>query len=393
MPDIINYFNARIEKLEREMKKRDDLTEQIIRKTDEDIAFRRNLNDLLYNLDDDNVPFLNTLLRYQDEYAQALADITVTVNSQGASITELLQFKQVIEATDFLSISEVEALIYAEVNESGGIINNYLAGNFYTKTVVDGMLITTASTVTSQILQEVGPDLAAIRLLVTNGQVNAGIIVQAINNDSSVIIAANRISLAGKNINLTGDNITISSNNFNVDRYGNLTANNGTFTGVVNATGGNISGRLTMGGDNNFYISGNDLYRIYINGTQGSFSVDRYGNMVAFNGMFTGVTVFSGTADFNIALANNFTVKNAHGGSPVDIGTLWQTTNNNLELKSNTGLNINAVDLINIYSAQQIEIASPYIFITATTRFYIYGDIQFGGSGQTINFNGANIIY
>ena len=110
-----------------------------------------------------------------------------------------------------------------------------------------------------------------ISLVVQNGQVNASVIVSAINGDSSVIINSNRISLTGKNINLTSDNITISSTYFNVDRYGNLTATNGTFTGTVNATGGRITGRLYLGSGSNFYISGNDTYMIYM-----YYNADRY---------------------------------------------------------------------------------------------------------------------
>jgi len=37
--------------------------------------------------------------------------------------------------------------------------------------------------------------------------------------------------LNGKEINLTSDDVVINSNNFNVDKQGNMSCKNGTFTG------------------------------------------------------------------------------------------------------------------------------------------------------------------
>ena len=76
----------------------------------------------------------------------------------------------------------------------------------------------------SQIISAVGSD----------GEVTAGSIILAINNDTSqAIIDADKISLAGKTINLTGDSIEINSTNFSVDDTGNIEAKSGKIGGYI----------------------------------------------------------------------------------------------------------------------------------------------------------------
>lgn len=75
-------------------------------------------------------------------------------------------------------------------------------------------------------------------------KVDANEVISTINQSAeAVTIDANKISLSGKDIDLTGDNVTISSNNFNVDKYGNVSANSFSSTSA-NITGGkfNVSG-------------------------------------------------------------------------------------------------------------------------------------------------------
>lgn len=53
-----------------------------------------------------------------------------------------------------------------------------------------------------------------------------------------------------------GDKLLLRATNFTLDSSGNMTASNATFSGAVTATSGNISGTLTIGGDNNVIIDG-----------------------------------------------------------------------------------------------------------------------------------------
>ena len=78
-----------------------------------------------------------------------------------------------------------------------------------------------------------------------------------------------KLVLNGKTINLTSDNTTIKSNNFNVDEYGNMTANNGTFTGKIKGseiTGSSI--KFVQG--KNDYVSLSEQGLIIKNSAQGT---------------------------------------------------------------------------------------------------------------------------
>lgn len=144
--------------------------------------------------------------------------------------------------------------------------------------------VTGAETTISSLSIAVSQNSAQIALIAQTGTMTGSMIIGAINSESYAVISASRISLAGKNINLTSDNITISSNYFNVDRYGNLTAASGTFTGTVNATGGNFSGRLYFNNNSNFYIDGSasSTYRIYMNYSSTQyFYVTNAGRLIA----------------------------------------------------------------------------------------------------------------
>ena len=87
-------------------------------------------------------------------------------------------------------------------------------------------------------------------------KVSKGEVINEINLDESgAEINADKISLAGKEIKLTGDDITISSTNFNVDKNGNITANNATFNSGTFKGNINTSQNCTVG--NNLYVGQN----------------------------------------------------------------------------------------------------------------------------------------
>ena len=53
-----------------------------------------------------------------------------------------------------------------------------------------------------------------------------------------------------------GDKLLIKAANFTLDASGNMTASSATITGAITATSGDISGTLTIGGDNSVIIDG-----------------------------------------------------------------------------------------------------------------------------------------
>ena len=98
-------------------------------------------------------------------------------------------------------------------------------------------------------------------------------IISTINQTAEQIkIQANKISLDGKQINLTGENISIASTNFNVDKNGNVTANNASFTN------GNFSGTITGSTINgaNININTDNVtqgFKVYSNNNASSFEI------------------------------------------------------------------------------------------------------------------------
>lgn len=102
-------------------------------------------------------------------------------------------------------------------------------------------------------------------------------IISTINQSAEEIqIQANKISLIGKEMNLTSDNIEIASNNFNVDKYGNMECNNGTFNGTINGSTIN-GGKITLNdegqrGSSKLTVTGTDgiIERDYINEVRSS---------------------------------------------------------------------------------------------------------------------------
>jgi hypothetical protein len=160
-----------------------------------------------------------------------------------------------------------------------------------------------------------------------------------------------------------------------VDRYGNLTATSGTFTGTVNATGGNISGRMTFGSDYNFYIDGSPgaSYRLYMAGVTGSYvSIDNNANFVASGGRFleintTSITIrdSSGTSGY---------IQNTLDG----ISLVVASANKNLLLRSDQNINF--------------VVAAGYS-INFQRSGFLGGYSVFFDSGATIYFNGATIYW
>lgn len=223
--------------------------------------------------------------------------------------------------------------------------------------------VTGAESTVASLSATVSQNSANIALIAQTGTMTGSMIIGAINSESYAIINASRISLSGKNINLTSDNITISSNYFNVDRYGNLTATSGTFTGTVNATGGTINGALYFGGNSNFYLSGSGTYRLYMYYSSNRYvTINSNGILAADSCVFQTCTI---GAELRIGSSGSY------------YGRLQYTSE--FEISSTQGLYItgryinmtSTADSIELNSGNYINLDAPFISL--------YGDVYING--------------
>lgn len=132
----------------------------------------------------------------------------------------------------------------------------------------DGELESQISTI-RQTANEISLDVSSVK----NNYAQKAQIILAINNttqQSETVIKAEHISLAGKTIDLTSDNIAINSTNFKVDRYGNITAKSGTFSGKLDAASGTFNGVLRS-------VKGNEWIKIDESIISGGYSNAEHG--------------------------------------------------------------------------------------------------------------------
>lgn len=94
-------------------------------------------------------------------------------------------------------------------------------------------------------------------------------VISSINQSpEEITIKANKLNFQGKTFDLTTEDMGIVSNNFSVDKWGNMTANNGNFRGNINGSsisGGSITGTsvsassISGGSINGSYLNGNSI--------------------------------------------------------------------------------------------------------------------------------------
>jgi len=131
------------------------------------------------------------------------------------------------------------------------VLNAYTA-QYATKIEMNSAITQTAQEITLEVSQEIDTLEDVV-----DGKVNKNAVIAAINiTPEQIKIAANKLNitaadviniLSDNEINLTSKNINIKSDNFNVDSEGNVVANNGifnngTFSGSLNSSSGNIGG-------------------------------------------------------------------------------------------------------------------------------------------------------
>ena len=119
------------------------------------------------------------------------------------------------------------------------IIKNDYTDMFVTHVEMNSAITQTADEINLEVSKKVGEDevISAINLSSEEAQINA-----------------DKISLKGKTIQLTSDNIAINSRYLQIDKYGNITASKGTFSGAVTT-----DENLTVG--RNIYLAMDSTYR------------------------------------------------------------------------------------------------------------------------------------
>lgn len=155
------------------------------------------------------------------------------------------------------------------------------------------------------------------------------------------------------NSSISGGSIAIG-NNFSVDISGNMVANNGNFTGVINATSGTLGSLSVTGTLSGGTISGTTINGSIINGAY----INTYQNATVGNSLYIGNTsilenkniiFYNGSGTSNISFQTNKILTIANGSGDLyliakqDIGTV-QILGNILAIQ-NTTTNINSSTL------------------------------------------------
>lgn len=180
---------------------------------------------------------MNSAINVKTDSITSSVSRTYTTKTENANTLDTAKGYTDIQVTTAKSeIKQTTDSIQAQVNSNDKDIST---------------LIQTANSISSEVSKKVGNDE----------------IISKINQSAEAVqINANKISLDGKEINLTSDDIVIKSNNFNVDKYGNLTCENATIVGNINAgssiTGSSIVGSSIRAGNyDDFYVTKEGVVR------------------------------------------------------------------------------------------------------------------------------------
>lgn len=177
-----------------------------------------------------------------------------TYNSLG-NYTKKEVFQTAIDATNRKISTEVsrakseEEKLSSKITETAETIKTEVSQTYETINNADSrqeIIQSSIEQASSEIVLKVDANGKIVQVALT-GDITKGTEFK-VNADNINLSASDVINLlANGNINLTGKNITITSTNFNVDKDGNVTANNlmansGTFKGNIESSNANITG-------------------------------------------------------------------------------------------------------------------------------------------------------
>lgn len=185
-----------------------EIYEELQKLREENTKFRRLYEDTIYNLDEDNFPGFNKVIRAVNETYENVAQIQGQVTSQGAMISQIVSSR----------VEDGETVYEANASFIIAAINGQSAAK------IKADLIEMTGTTVFLTADDVG---ASGNTTIHGDRVRLGSLIS--NNYEEV----DGIVTAGMRIDL--DNGTITSKNFKLDSYGNVS-----ITGIINATTGVI---------------------------------------------------------------------------------------------------------------------------------------------------------
>lgn len=159
------------------------------------------------------------------------------------------------------------------------------------------------------------------------------------------------------------------SRTFYVDTNGNVTANNGNFTGIINATGGTISGDLTVTGTL----------------TGGSFNSGSFNSGTFTSGIINGTVINAGEINGSTISGVNITSANINISEDVTIGSRLILQGSLSEIwfdSSINSINANGGNL-NVVTLGILNLASPNVKLGLNSNSYI--DFSFASALNATN--------
>lgn len=234
-----------------------------------------------------------------DEYSDSFPSILLTAGDYRVEILKYTNtpygcyfFVRLMAQNIYTSQFATKAELTSEINQTATSITlsvDQKLSNYSTTSQMNSTITIKANEISSVVSTKVGKNE----------------IISSINQSSeSVVIKANKISLAGKTIDLTSDSIQINSNNFKVDTNGNIRCTNATISGNITATTGKIAG-YTIDGNvlkgSSVGLSGRSgegwaFWAGSNNSGSAPFRVGHDGSLIATNATISGtITATSGT--------------------------------------------------------------------------------------------------
>lgn len=311
-----------------------EIYEELQKLREENTKFRRLYEDTIYNLDEDNFPGFNKVIRAVNETYENVAHIQGQVTSQGAMISHIVSSR----------VENGETVYEANASFIIAAIN----GQSEAKIKAD--LIEMTGTTVFLTPNDVG---ASGKTTIHGDRVRLGSLIS--NNYKEV----DGIVTDGMKIDL--NNGTITSKNFKLDSSGNVS-----ITGIINATAGIIGSGVSQP----WYVGTNAVtgYASIWNSKQARDLNTVPGIYIGTDGIAVGCTVFGQAMSGPTKIMPNGVIKTAtiRFVHPPDIGDTDQgafialsSGDSSMTLLNNGSISILSDNRLNITARYGIKLNSP----------------------------------